>query len=104
MSSFDEREAAFENKYAHDKNVEFKIAARSNKLLGLWAADLLGKSGDAAEAYAKEVVISDFEEAGKEDVFRKLSSDLGIAADESKIREQMAACLIEAKRQVMEEE
>jgi len=102
MTTFDDRENAFENKYAHDAEMLFKAEARRNKLLGLWAAELLGKSGADAEDYAKEVVKSDFEEAGHEDVFRKVSGDLGDKADEATIRSQMAAFLVEAKRQLME--
>ena len=102
MSSFDDRENAFESKFAHDAEMQFKADARRNKLLGLWAAELLGKSGADAEVYAKEVVKSDFEEAGHEDVFRKVSGDLGDKADEAKIRSQMAALMVEAKRQLME--
>jgi len=102
MTTFDDRENAFENKYAHDAEMQFKADARRNKLLGLWAAELLGKSGADAEAYAKEVVKSDFEEAGHEDVFRKVSGDLGDKADEATIRSQMAALMVEAKRQLME--
>lgn len=101
MSTFDDRENAFENKYAHDAEMQFKAEARRNKLLGLWAATLLGKTGDDALEYAKEVVKSDFEEAGEEDVFRKVSGDLGDKADEATIREQMAALMIEAKTQLM---
>jgi len=71
MSTFDDRENAFENKFAHDEEVKFKAEARTNKLLGLWAAELLGKSGDDAAAYAAEVVKADFEEAGHEDVYAK---------------------------------
>jgi hypothetical protein len=103
MTTFDDRENAFENKYAHDAEMQFKAEARRNKLLGLWAAGLLGKTGDDAEAYAKEVVKSDFEEAGHEDVYRKVSGDLGEKADEATIRAQMASFLVEAKRQLMEE-
>ena len=101
MTTFDDRENAFENKYAHDAEMQFKADARRNKLLGLWAAELLGKSGADAEVYAKEVVKSDFEEAGHEDVFRKVSGDLGDKADEATIRSQMAALMVEAKRQLM---
>jgi len=75
MSTFDKREEGFENKFAHDEELRFKATARRNKLLGLWAAELLGKSGDAAEEYAKEVVRADFEEPGDEDVFRKIRAD-----------------------------
>lgn len=103
MSSFDERQNAFESKYAHDAEMQFKVEARRNKLLGLWAADLLGKSGDDAAAYAKEVVKSDFEEAGDEDVYRKVSGDLGDAATEDVIRAKMKELMVEAKSQIMEE-
>jgi hypothetical protein len=103
MSTFDERETAFESKFAHDEEMQFKAMARRNKLLGLWAADLLGKSGDAADAYAAEVVKSDFEEAGDEDVFRKVSADLGDKADEASIRSKMVELQIAAKGQVFDE-
>ena len=81
MTTFDDRENAFENKFAHDSQMQFKAEARRNKLLGLWAAGLMGKEGDAADAYAKEVIKADFEEAGDEDVYRKVASDLGDLAD-----------------------
>ena len=81
MTTFNDRENAFENKFAHDAEMQFKAEARRNKLLGLWAAELLGKSGEAAAEYAKEVIRSDFEEAGDEDVFRKVAGDLGDLAD-----------------------
>ena len=103
MSSFDDRENAFENKFAHDAEMQFKAEARRNKLVGLWAADLLGKSGDDAAEYAKEVIKSDFEEAGHEDVYRKLAGDLGDKADEATIRAQMTALMAEAKAQLMNE-
>jgi hypothetical protein len=103
MSSFDERSAAFEAKFAHDAELKFKVEARRNKLLGLWAAGLLGRTGDAADAYAIEVVKSDFEEAGDEDVFRKLSVDLGTLADEAEIRQQMTSTMQQAKSQILEE-
>ena len=103
MASFDDRENAFENKFAHDAEMQFKAGARRNKLLGLWAASLLGKSEAEAENYAKEVVKADFEEAGDEDVFRKISSDLGSRADEATIRAQMATLLTEAKSQILSE-
>jgi hypothetical protein len=76
MTTFDNRKDAAEKKFAHDAELQFKAGARRNKLLGLWAAGLLGKSGADAEAYAKSVVMSDFEEAGDEDVFRKIRGDL----------------------------
>jgi hypothetical protein len=103
MSSFDDRADAFENKYAHDAEMQFKAEARRNKLLGLWAAELMGKSGDAADNYAKEVVKADFEEAGDEDVYRKVADDLGDKADEATIRAKMAALAVEAKAQIMSE-
>ena len=103
MASFDDRADAFENKYAHDAEMQFKAEARRNKLLGLWAAGILGKTGDDAAAYAKEVVKADFEEAGDEDVFRKVAADLGDKADEATIRATMAELMAEAKAQLMEE-
>ena len=103
MSTFNDRERSFENKYAHDAEMQFKAEARRNKLLGLWAADLLGKSGDDAAAYAKEVVKAEFEEAGDEDVYRKVSGDLGNKADEATIREKMHSLMTEAKAQLMAE-
>lgn len=104
MSTFDDRENAFENKFAHDAEMQFKADARTNKLLGLWAAGLLGKEGDEAEAYAKEVVKADFEEAGHEDVYRKLFTDVGHLTDEATIRAKMAECAAEAKAQLMNEQ
>ena len=103
MTTFDDRENAFENKFAHDQEMQFRAEARRNKLLGLCAADLLGKSGDEAQAYAKEVVASDFEEAGDEDVYRKVAGDLGGRADETTISTKMVELMEEAKRQVMSE-
>jgi hypothetical protein len=97
MSSFDDRERAFETKYAHDMEMQFKAVARRNKLLGLWAAGLLGRTGQAAEDYAMEVIRADFEEAGHEDVFRKVQADLAGLADEATIRARMADLLIQAK-------
>lgn len=103
MTTFEDRENAFENKFAHDAEMQFKADARRNKLLGLWAADLMGKSGDDAAEYAKEVVKSDFEEAGHEDVYRKVSGDLGNKADEATIRAKMSELMTIAKAQLMEE-
>ncbi|NKB28135.1 MAG: DUF1476 family protein [Rhodobacteraceae bacterium] len=103
MSTFDDRETAFEAKFAHDADMQFKAEARRNKLLGLWAAGLLGKTGDAAAAYASEVVKADFEEAGDEDVYRKLSGDLGDKASEADIRAQMVAMMAEAKAMLIDE-
>lgn len=106
MTTFDKRKDAFENKFAHDAELRFKAEARRNKLLGQWAAGLMGKTGDAAAAYAKEVVASDFEEAGDEDVFRKISADLqaaGVAQSEHQIRRQMAELMETAKQQIAAE-
>ncbi|WP_417741279.1 DUF1476 domain-containing protein [Salipiger sp.] len=101
MTTFDDRETAFENKFAHDQEMAFRAEARCNKLLGLWAADQLGKTGDEAEAYAREVIKADFEEAGHEDVVRKVAGDLGDKSDADAIRQKRAALLIEAKGQIL---
>ena len=103
MTTFDDRENAFENKFAHDEEMKFRAEARRNKLLGLWAAELLGKTGDEADAYAKEVVKADFEEAGHEDVVRKVAGDLGDIADADTIRSKMHELLKIAKDQLMKE-
>lgn len=103
MTTFDDRENAFENKFAHDEAMKFKADARCNKLLGLWAAELLGKTGDEAEAYAREVIKADFEEAGHEDVVRKVAADLGDKADADTIRAKRAELMIEAKGQLVKE-
>ncbi|UWQ16345.1 DUF1476 domain-containing protein [Jannaschia sp. M317] len=102
-NSFSDREKSFENKFAHDAELQFKVEARRNRLLGEWAGTLLGKSGDDLKAYAVAVVKSDFEEAGDEDVFRKVSTDLEGKADEATIRAKMSALKTEAKQQVMTE-
>ena len=106
MTNFDDRERAFENKFAHDAEMQFKAEARRNKLLGLWAAEKMGMTGDAAEAYASEVIKADFEEPGDEDVYRKVAGDLEAKATgvtETEIREKMAEYLAEAKSQLMTE-
>ncbi len=103
MASFDDRADAFENKYAHDAEMQFKAEARRNKLLGLWAAGLMGKSGDDAANYAKEVVKADFEEAGDDDVLRKVAGDLGSKSDNETIRAKMTELMIEAKAQIVSE-
>ncbi len=103
MSTFDDRENAFENKYAHDQEMQFRAEARRNKLLGLWAAELLGKTGADADAYAREVVKADFEEAGHEDVVRKVSDDLGDKATDAEIRAKLEQLHKVAKGQLMEE-
>lgn len=104
MSTFDDRENAFEAKYAHDEDMKFKAEARRNKLMGLWVAEILGKSGDEAEAYAKEVVRADFEEAGHEDVMRKLLADLGDRVPEEKLRAKYAELMALAKAQLLSED
>lgn len=101
MTTFDNRKDAFENQFAHDEELRFKATARRNKLLGLWAAAQLGKSGSEADAYAKSVVMSDFEEAGDEDVLRKVKGDLdaagssGAAAVRAKMDELLAQAVLE---------
>ena len=104
MSNFHDREQAFENMYAHDAEMQFKAEARRNKLLGLWAAELMGKTGEDAEAYAREVVKSDFEEPGHEDVVRKVSGDLGDRVTADEIRDRMEELLRIAKGQILEED
>ncbi len=106
MPSFDDREKGFENKFQHDQQLQFKVNARRNKLLGLWAAGVMGKAGSDADAYAKEVVQADFDKPGDSDVIEKLMKDLaaaGKAADEHSIRKQSERLLTEAKQQVMTE-
>ncbi|WP_415184876.1 DUF1476 domain-containing protein [Phaeovulum sp.] len=103
MTTFDDRKNAFENKFAHDDELRFKAEARRNRLFGLWAAGLMGKSTDEAAEYAKEVVAADFAEAGHEDVYRKVAGDLGTLADEQTIRTKMIEFMAEAKVQIMNE-
>lgn len=106
MTQFDNREKAFEAKFAHDEELKFKVAARRNKLLGLWAAELLELEGSDAENYAKDVIKSDFQEAGDEDVFRKVSGDLEagkVDISEHRIRRAMEETMSEAKTQLMGE-
>jgi hypothetical protein len=103
MTTFDDRENAFENKFAHDQEMQFRAEARRNKLMGLWVADILGKTGDEAADYAKSVVKADFEEAGHEDVMRKVLSDLGGRLPEAEVRKKYDALLAVAKGQLMDE-
>ena len=103
MSTFDKREEGFEKKYALDEEQKFKAEARRNRLLGLWAAAKLGLTGDAATAYAKEVVASDFEESGDADVVRKVLGDLtakGVAVTEPQLRAAMNELMAQAIQQV----
>ncbi len=103
MTTFDERERSYEAKFARDADLQFKAEARRNRLLGEWAAELLGKSGEDAKAYALSVVTSDFEEPGDEDVFRKIASDLEGKADEAAIRAKMAELVAVARQQLIDE-
>lgn len=103
MTTFDDRENAFESKFAHDSEMQFRAEARRNKLLGLWAADLMGKTGDDAAAYAMEVVNSDFEEAGSDDVVRKVAADLGAKSSPEAVRAKLQELLGVAKAQLMSE-
>jgi len=106
MTTFDDREKSFEKKFEKDQELQFKVNARRNKLLGLWAAGLMGKSAADAEAYAKEVVIADFEKPGDSDVIAKLVKDLAAAGkptEEHTIRKQGERLLDDAKKQLMTE-
>lgn len=104
-TTFDKREEGFEKQFAHDEELRFKAIARRNKMLGLWAAGILGKSGADAEAYAKEVVMADFEEVGDNDVARKLTTDLqakGVTEQQirTKMTELLAAAVAQIKKSV----
>ena len=106
MTTFDDREKAFEAKYENDEQLKFRVNSRRNKLLGLWAAGLLGKTGADAEAYAKEVVMADFEKPGDSDVMHKLMTDLAAAGkpmEEHAIRKQSEQLADDAKKQIMTE-
>ena len=106
MTTFDDREGKFETKFALDEALRFKAEARRNKLLCLWAAEKMGKSGAEADAYAKEVVLADLEEAGDEDVFRKIRADFdaaGVDQSDHQIRRHMEEIMAEAVRQVRDE-
>lgn len=103
MTTFDSRKDSFEKKFAHDEDLRFKATARRNKLLGQWAASLLGKSGSDADAYAKSVVMSDFEEAGDDDVFRKVKADLdagNAGQSEHQIRRTMDELMAQAVAEI----
>ena len=106
MTSFDDREDKFEKKFAHDAELRFKAEARRNKLLGLWAAKLMGKSDEEAAEYAKEVIKADFEEAGDEDVFRKVRKDFdasGVDQSDHQLRRQMTDLMAEAINQIQKD-
>lgn len=104
--SFQDREKAFEDKYKHDQELQFKVEVRRNKLLGLWAAELMDLAGDTADAYAKEVISSDFDEPGDDDVLRKVLADLqgkGVDMSDHRLRKKMDELLLVAKQQIMSE-
>ena len=106
MSTFDKRQEGFESKFAHDEDLKFRAMARRNKLLGLWAAEKLGISGDEAEAYARSVVKADFEEPGDEDVFRKVRGDFdakGVEQSDHQLRRTMDELLQKAVDQIQSE-
>ncbi|HEX7006809.1 MAG TPA: DUF1476 domain-containing protein [Alphaproteobacteria bacterium] len=106
MPTFDERKKAFEAKFKHDADLRFRATARRNKLLGLWAAGLMGLSGAEAEAYAKEVVAADFEKPGDDDVVQKVIADLkakSIERSEHQVRKQMEALMPVAREEIMKE-
>src|SRR3954452_18573983 len=105
MTQFNDRERAFESKFAHDEEMKFRIIARRNRLLGEWAARLMGLNEAERESYAKDVIRADFEEAGDDDVVRKVLGDLtsaGVDADEMQIREALGHKAAEARRQIIE--
>ena len=105
MTQFNDRERAFEAKYARDEEMQFRITARRNRLLGEWAARQMGLSEAETESYAKDVVRADFEEAGEQDVIRKVLGDLtaaNVECDEDKIRDALRNKEIEARRQIIE--
>jgi hypothetical protein len=107
MSQFDDRERAFESKFAHDEQMKFRVVARRNRLVGEWAARKMGLSDEETASYAKDVVRADFEEAGDGSVIRKLLGDLtgaGVDVDEAQIREALEHKTVEAKRQIIQEQ
>lgn len=106
MTQFDDREQAYEKEFARNEEFDFKVVVRRNKLLGLWAAEKMGLNGDEAEAYAKQVIASDFEEAGDEDVYRKVKDDLdekNTDVSEHQIRREMEDLLVTARQQMTTE-
>ena len=105
MTTFDDRERAFETKFSRDEEMVFRITARRNRLIGMWAAELMGLTAEETDAYAKAVVQADFEEAGDEDVIRKLLGDLtsaGVDVDDARIRTELHDKNVEARRQLIE--
>src|ERR671912_362225 len=105
MTQFNDRERAFESKFAHDEEMKFRMIARRNRLLGEWAARKMGLSEEETQSYAKDVVRADFEEAGDEDVIRKVLGDLtsaGVEISDTEIREALEHKSVDARRQIME--
>ncbi|MBR0552140.1 DUF1476 domain-containing protein [Stakelama marina] len=105
MTTFDDRERAFEAKFARDEEMAFRITARRNRLLGAWAAEKMNLTAEEADAYAKAVVQADFEEAGDEDVIRKIVGDLtaaGVEIDDGQVRKALEEMAVEARRQTIE--
>ena len=105
MTSFDNREQGFESKFAHEEEMAFRVSARRNKLTGIWAAGRMGLTAEETDSYAKSVVQADFEEAGDEDVVRKLLGDLtaaGVDTDDDEVRKALSDFTVEARRQLME--
>ncbi|MBA2771517.1 MAG: DUF1476 domain-containing protein [Sphingomonas sp.] len=105
MTQFDDRERAFETKFAHDEQMNFRITARRNRLLGEWAARKMALSDEETASYAKDVVRADFEEAGDEDVIRKVLGDLtaaGVEVSDAEIREALEHKTVDARRQIIE--
>ena len=103
MPSFEDRERGFESKFARDEELRFKATARRNKLIGVWAAEKIGKSGEEAELYAREVIRADLQEAGDEDVVRKIRADFdrsGVAVGDEQIRQKLQELLAEAVAQI----
>jgi len=106
MTTFDDRENAFENMFAHDAEMQFKAVARRDKLLGLWAAEMMGLTGDAAMTYARTVVAEDLKNVGDDDVFDKVLKDLetkGVDVKGKNLRKRMGELMVEAKLQIAEE-
>jgi hypothetical protein len=106
MSGFEDRQKDFENKFKHDQELQFKVTARRNRIFGEWAGSQMGLSGEALTAYAKDVVMSDFEKPGDDDVLEKVQSDMKAAGSDvstERLRKQMDDLMLEAKKQVMAE-
>ncbi|MBU0644259.1 MAG: DUF1476 domain-containing protein [Alphaproteobacteria bacterium] len=102
MTTFDDREAAFESKFAHDAEAQFRLEARADKKIALWAADIMGKSAADALAYVAEVIRADMQESGAEDVIAKVAADLGSRSTAAAIREKYAAFMVESQQEMMQ--